>query len=114
VIHGPRKTAELLASAKKLRDEEKLIWREIAKRLGVELPWLMKHKRKIEGVESGPIGVVQKKDLAATLDKVKTLLDQGARWKAIGKTLGLDWLKLYRLNRHHTNGTGKNERQRSL
>jgi len=103
VIHGPRKTAELLAMAKKLRDEEKLIWRAIAKRIGVEPKWLMQHKGKLEDVAAGPIGVVQKKDLVTTLDKIKTMREQGVSWKTIGKTLGVDWLKLYRLNRYHTN-----------
>lgn len=107
MIHGPRKTAELLASAKQLRDEEKLIWRDIAMRIGVDLRWLMQHKSKIEGVAPGLIGAVQKKDLATILDKARTLRKQGARWKAIGKTLGVEWQKLYQLNRYHTNETGK-------
>lgn len=101
--HGPRKTAELLARAKTLRDDEKLTWLAIAKRIGVQLKWLMWHKRKIEGVEPGPIGAVQKKDLATTLDKMRAMREQGDSWKTIGKTLGVDWMKLYRINRYHTN-----------
>lgn len=111
---GPRKTAEVLKQAKVLRNEEKLTWQAIATRMGVEVKWLIWHKRKICGVAPGPIGVVQKKDLATTLDKIKTMREQGVSWKAIGKTLGVDWQKLYRLNHYHTRETGKNERQRSL
>lgn len=103
--YGPRKTASLLAQAKVIRTEEQLSWREIAERIGVEAYWLQLHKRKLEDVKTGRIVAIPKDDLDQTLAKIKAMREQKATWKTIGKTLGGDWLKLYRSYRHYTEGS---------
>lgn len=105
--YGPRQTAELLAQAKVIRDEEQLLWRAIADRLGVELDWLMWHKGKIEGAKEGRILAIKKNDMDQTLEKIKAMRERKAPWKTIGETLGVDWLKLYRSYRYHTEGTAR-------
>jgi len=89
MIYGPHKTADLLSRATLLRAEG-LIWRDIAKRLGVSYDWLAHHRRKLEAMPIPPIATM---DL---LDRVQTMRDRRVRWKAIAKELGYDkWQTLY-------------------
>lgn len=102
-----RKTAELLTKAKVMRAEEQLSWPEIAGRLGVELGWLNWQKGKIEDFPKGRIVAIPKDGMDETLAKIKAMRDQKMTWKTIGKTLGGDWMKLYRSYRHHTEGSAR-------
>lgn len=105
--YGPRKTASLLAQAKVMRTEEKLIWRVIAKRLGVEPHWLKRHRYKLEGMPEGRILTIPKTDLDQALAKIKAMREQKVTWETIGETFGLGWLKIYRAYRYHTKGSVK-------
>lgn len=89
MIYGPRKTADLLARATWLRAEG-LIWRDVAKRLGVSYDWLKNHRAKLPDMPTPPVAP---DDL---LDRVQAMRDRRVRWKAIAKELGYDkWQTLY-------------------
>lgn len=87
--YGPRKTADLLARAASLRTEG-IIWREIAKRLGVSYDWLAHHRSKLPDIPMTPIAPEE------LLDRVQAMRDRRVCWKTIARELGYDkWQTLY-------------------
>lgn len=81
--YGPRKTAELLSRAASLRSEG-LIWREIAKRLGVSYDWLSHHRTKLPEIRLPPVVSDE------LLDRAQDMRLKNICWKTIATELGYE------------------------
>lgn len=90
--YGPRKSAQIAVKAIKLR-EEKLKWREIAKKLQVNQSWLRNWVEKA-GYEHNNKHVL--KSSPENLLRARQMRSDGICWKLIEREIGVAWRTLQR------------------
>lgn len=91
--YSRRKTVELTEEMLRLRNDEKLTWTEIAKRLDVTLTWLQYRREKIPGIA----GRLTLDGSAANIAMARAMRERRIPWKIIARELGVEkWQTLAR------------------